>query len=142
MDIDWVAVYGAVLSTALAAAGLLRWIREKPKEREQKVRGLFEGLLSPARIAVENLDADGTDALIPLFRHMFANRTQIVGLSPVLEKSAPETAKILDQLIGLIDGADRDNPVSTAIILSKKKETKQLVVSLHNEVEKWLSYYA
>jgi hypothetical protein len=139
LDIDWIAVYGAILSTALAVAGLLRYFRAKPQERENEAKKLLRSVLGPVQ------DADnygGVEAMLNLITKIKPLRDRIIGLNPTLQKVAPEVAKDLDNLLELMDESAGDHEYHSAEKFDARNETEPLLAKLRNEIEKWLSDHA
>lgn len=136
MDVDWVAVYGAALSTALAVSGLVRWILLRPKEREDKVRVMLETVYGPIQTADEYF---GTEALARLAISIARNRDKIIGFGATLRKLVP---KINSHLMELIDIIDNARPGAEAVFLEENDATKPLIAELRQEIHKWLSDHA
>lgn len=98
LDIDWIALYGAFLSTALAASGLYRWIRAKPERRFNKVRIMLEKMISSiAEVDVER----NTFSIQPLVDAVRVNKGKIIGLEALFQKTG--AADIWKDLMKLID---------------------------------------
>ncbi len=130
---------GAILSSILAVQQIIGGLRAKSEERKKKVDNLLQSVFGTIRSADDNF---GTDALIPVTRNLFESRNKIFGLEASLQKTVPNIAKSLNELIELMENADSDNPVGAAIILNKRNETKPLIADLRRNIEKWLSDHA
>jgi len=133
LDIDWVAVYGASLSTALAVAGFVRWFLLRPKERVNKVRVILQTVYAPIQTADEYF---GSVALARLASNLIRNRDRIIGLDATLQKVVPKIATRLMELIELVDNSP---PGAEDVFLEETDETHPLITNLRKDIQKWLA---
>ncbi len=133
MDVDWLAVYGAGLSTAIGVAGLIRWFLLRPKERVNKVKVILQTVYAPIQTADEYF---GSVALARLVSNLIRNRDRIIGLEATLQKVVPKIATRLMELIELVDNSP---PGAEGVFLEETDETKPLVATLRKDIQKWLA---
>jgi hypothetical protein len=85
--LDWIALYGAALSTALAIFTLYRWIRSGSEERIRKVRIVLEKMLGPITEADESRNLLSIRPLVDAVRD---NSGPILGEEAVFKKMGAE----------------------------------------------------
>ena len=139
------AAYGAVLATTLAISGLVRWIREKPLEREGEAWSIFRAIVGPLTSLEKGLASGYPIPAVQSFLDTFVNyKDDILGVKSVLSKVAPEISPDLVKLVEIFEsGTNGTWRVTTSgDAYFTDPNLKPLVSSLKERIEKWLSDHA
>jgi len=140
LDIDWVAVYGAVLSTALAVSGLYTWFRRKSEERDERVKTVFRGILGPIRSLSQGLDTENPYVAMTAFLESFrVYKDEILGSHQDLVKLAPDIASELMHLIDIIDKETSGSWKMQTLGIVENQKFKPLLGHLGIDIYDWLS---
>ncbi len=144
MDIDWsfiIAAYGAGLATILAIAGLVRWVRAKPAERESEAWSIFRAIVGPLTSLEKGMANQYPIPAVQSFLDTFVNyKDDILGVKSVLSKVAPEISPDLVKLVEIFDSGTMGTwrVTTSGDAYFSDPNLKPLVTSLKERIEKWL----